>query len=352
MMLIRPITEADFPALRLIAEESGVGFTSLPMNDEILRAKIDRSLQSFDRSDEQVGDESYLFVLEDTDSGEIVGTTAVATGVGTTEAFYHYHRELVVHSSRELGVHNQMEVLTLCNHYTGSTEVCTLYLRDSYRKGTNGRLLSKCRFLFMAEFASRFNPKVIAEMRGVSDGQGHSPFWEWLGEHFFSMEFPKADYLVGLGNKVFIAELMPKYPLYVNMLSQEAQAVIGQVHDKTRPALRLLEKEGFKHVGYIDIFDGGPTVEAELPEIHSVRHSRRCRVRIAPAVIDDNAVQQPCLICNTDLTNFRATLCDLQTEEEGVVTMSAEVAARLRLCEGDEARIIELEGVYPQHRRL
>ena len=348
MMLIRPIAATDFPDLLNIAEESGVGFTSLPLNEEILQQKIDNSLESFQRELEQPGDESYLFVLEDTDTGEIVGTTAVATGVGTKEAFYHYHREKVVHSSRELGVHNQMEVLTLCNHYTGSTEVCTLYLRDSYRKGTNGRLLSKCRFLFMAEFSKRFSPKVIAEMRGVSDASGHSPFWEWLGEHFFSMDFPKADYLVGSGNKVFIAELMPKYPLYVNLLSTAAQSAIGEVHDKTRPALKLLEKEGFTHEGYIDIFDGGPTVEASLDKIHSVRHSRRQQVTVDSV----EAKSQPCLVCNTDLQNFRATLCDLALTEDGIAGMPKDIAEQLKLSEGDDIRIIELEGIYPQHRRL
>ena len=100
-------------------------------------------------------------------------------------------------------------------------------------------------------------------MRGVSDENGRSPFWEWLEAHFFSMDFPTADYLTGIGNKVFIAELMPKYPIYVNLLSQEAQNVIGKVHKKTEPALRLLQEEGFSCRGYVDIFDGGPTVEAK-----------------------------------------------------------------------------------------
>ena len=69
----------------------------------------------------------------------------------------------------------------------------------------NGRLLSKARFLFMAEFRDLFGDKVIAEMRGMSDEQGRSPFWESLGRHFFKMEFSQADYLTGVGNKSFIA---------------------------------------------------------------------------------------------------------------------------------------------------
>jgi len=348
MMLIRPIVAADFPALLEIADESGIGFTSLPYNEAILRDKLQHSLASFAADLERPGRERYLFVLEDSVTGAIAGTTAITTGVGTDEAFYHYHRETVVHASRELNVHNQMEVLTLCNHYTGSTEVCSLYLREPYRQGTNGRLLSKCRFLFMAEHPQRFDRRVIAEMRGVSDSDGHSPFWEWLGEHFFKMDFPRADYLVGMGNKVFIAELMPKYPLYVNLLSKAAQAVISQVHDKTRPALRLLEKEGFEHRGYIDIFDGGPTVEAPLAQIHSVQHSQQRAV----AVADFDAPGRACLVCNTRVAGFRATLTELLLPSVGPVTLSPAVAAALQVQNDDRVRVIELEGVYPEHRRL
>ena len=101
---------------------------------------------------------------------------------------------------------------------------------------------------------------IIAEMRGVSDEEGHSPFWQWLQEHFFTIDFPTADHLIGIGNKVFISELMPKHPIYANLLGKEAQEVIGQVHEKTKPALKLLEKEGFEHRGYVDLFDAGPTV--------------------------------------------------------------------------------------------
>ena len=80
---------------------------------------------------------------------------------------------------------------------------------------------------------------------------------------------------------------MPKYPIYVNLLSKEAQAVINQVHAKTLPALRLLEAEGFSRKGYVDIFDAGPTVEASINTIKSVQQSARYQVLIGE-VNDDN----------------------------------------------------------------
>jgi arginine/ornithine succinyltransferase subunit-like protein len=59
-------------------------------------------------------------------------------------------------------------------------------------------------------------------MRGVIDETGYSPFWESLGKRFFSMEFARADYLCGTGQKAFIAELMPKHPIYTDFLSRGA----------------------------------------------------------------------------------------------------------------------------------
>ncbi|MDP5144315.1 arginine N-succinyltransferase [Rheinheimera baltica] len=338
MMVIRPIRADDYPALYDIAVESGHGFTSLPVNEELLMRKISRSEQSFANDVDAPGDEGYLFVLQDTQTGEICGTSALEAAVGLDDAFYHYHLGKVVHSSRSLGVYKTVDILTLCNDYTGVSELCTLFLREKRREKNNGRLLSKMRFLFLAEFAQRFSDRVIAEMRGVSNADGSSPFWQWLQEHFFNVDFPTADYLTGIGQKVFIAELMPKYPIYVSLLSKQAQAVIGHVHDKTKPALALLQSEGFSSRGYVDIFDAGPTVEARVEHIRSVRNSQRLQVQIGPVIQG-----QPYLVSNTKLADFRATWLELAVNEQSEhVTMPAEVAAALQVSVGDWVRVTRI----------
>lgn len=339
MMVIRPIRADDYPALYQMAVESGHGFTSLPVNDELLMRKISRSEQSLQKTVSSPGDEGYLFVLEDTSSGDVCGTSALEAAVGLDDAFYHYHLGKVVHSSRSLGVYKTVDILTLCNDYTGVSELCTLFLRENRREKNNGRLLSKARFLFMAEFAERFADRVIAEMRGVSDQNGHSPFWRWLQEHFFSVDFPTADYLTGIGQKVFIAELMPKYPIYVSLLSKEAQQVIGKVHDKTRPALALLQTEGFSNRGYVDIFDAGPTVEARVEHIRSIRYSRKLQVQIGTPGPDS----QPYLICNTNIENFRATWLPLiVTEQSDQVVLPQACADALGVKAGDQVRLTRI----------
>lgn len=336
MKIIRPIKESDYSALYEIANESGIGFTSLPVNEALLKSKIKNAESAVQSTPSSPGKQSYLFVMEDTETKEVVGTTGIEATVGLQDAFYHYHVSKVVHASRELNVHNTVELLHFCNDYTGVSEICTLFLRENARQGLNGRFLSKTRFLFMAEHPERFADVVIAEMRGVSDEQGRSPFWAWLEEHFFSMDFPTADYLTGIGSKGFIAELMPKHPIYVNLLSKAAQDSIGKVHEKTKPALRLLEQEGFKCRGYVDIFDAGPTVEADVNNIATVQASRNATI-----VINDNLAQtdgETCFAINTSVDNFKACIAQVAYVDGGRVAIERQSADALNIEDGDSIR--------------
>ncbi|WP_286240922.1 arginine N-succinyltransferase [Neptuniibacter halophilus] len=341
MYFIRPIASEDLETLHQIAIESGPGFTSLPENQQLLEAKIQRSCSAMEQAIEQAGAESYLFVLIDSDSNQVVGTTGIEAAVGLREPWYHYRMGTVVHASRELNIHNQFKTLYLCNDYTGCSEVCTLYLQPEHRHSQNGSLLSKSRFLFMAEHPQRFASRVIAEMRGYSDEEGRSPFWEGLGRKFFAMDYSEADYLTGSGNKVFIAELMPKYSIYIHLLPEEAQAVIGRVHANTEPARRMLENEGFRFENYVDIFDAGPTLTAPLEKIRAIRESRYAKVRLLNQPLSDN--EPLFLISNTRTREFRCCICPI-VQRQGIAEISTEAAELLQIIEGDTIRLVELKG--------
>lgn len=337
MLVVRPIAMSDYEALHTCAVESGHGFTSLPVNQELLTHRIQHSEYSFSKPEvNQPGDEGYLMVGFDSETGEIAGTTGIEASVGWDIPFYSYHISTIVHASPKLGVNNVVKLLTFGNNYTGCSEICTLFLRPGFRQGLNGRLMSKCRFLMMAEHPHRFSHTIFAEMRGVSDEEGNSPFWQWLQEHFFSIDFTMADYLTGIGKKGFIADLMPKLPIYINLLSKDAQAVIGQVHEKTRPALKLLEKEGFTCRNYVDIFDAGPSVECDLRNIESVRESVRAKVEVA-----EHSSSQNFLMCNTSFEHFRATAEKAAyNRERSTVIISPKVAQALHVDDGDFLRIL------------
>ncbi|MBU3824965.1 MAG: arginine N-succinyltransferase [Candidatus Oceanisphaera merdipullorum] len=344
MLVIRPIEQRDFPTLKQFAIESGHGFTSLPVNDPLLQQKIDDSSAAFANRGTDKSERLYFFVAEDSDTGEVIGTCAINAAVGLSAPFYTYLLGKQVHSSPQLGIYNVVETLTLTNDYTGCSELCTLFLQESARHGLNGRLLSKSRFLFLAEFPELFDKRVLAEMRGVSDEQGHSPFWGWLQEHFFSMDFPTVDYLTGIGQKGFIAELMPKFPIYVNLLSKDAKSVIGVTHHNTKPALRFLTEEGFIWRGYVDIFDGGPTVECELSQIRSVQNSRQCQVKIA-----DVSQGRAYLISNGQFADFRALISEIdlvsaEPDKQGLsyVTLTEQVAQLLKVTDGDTVRLVNI----------
>jgi arginine N-succinyltransferase len=350
MFFIRPIERRDLNALFDMAEESGIGVTSLPANHDKMELKISRAVNSFTDNIAQK-DALYLFVLEDAETGALAGVSAIEAEIGNQDVWYNYRVGNSVHASQELGVHKQTKTLFLSNDMTGATEVCTLFLREKYRQGVNGRFLSKQRYLFLAEFQERFNERVIAEMRGYSDEVGHSPFWEGLGRKFFQMEFKEADYLTGLGNKWFIAELMPKYPIYVPFLSQEAQEVIGKVHENTEPALALLQQEGFRFNSYIDIFDAGPSVECRLPDIRAVKESV-----VVDWVADENsvAIDDPrgdvWMISNRQFVNYRVILIAGANIKDGHIVLNAAEIAALSLEPNSQVRAVSMRPAIPTIR--
>ena len=334
-MIVRPVRSADLPALIDLARSTGAGLTTLPANEERLAHRVGWAEKTF-RGEAERADADYLFVLED-DAGKVVGISAVAGAVGLREPWYNYRVGLTVSGSQELNIHRQVPTLFMANDLTGNSELCSLFLHADHRSGLNGRLLSKARFLFIAEFRELFGDKIIAEMRGVSDERGRSPFWESLGRHFFKMEFSQADYLTGVGNKAFIAELMPKFPLYTCFLSEDARAVIGRVHPDTEPALAMLKSEGFSYQGYVDIFDAGPAIEAQTSKIRAVQNSQNLVLAIGTP--GDDA--EPFLVHNRKRQDCRITAAPARMAA-GTLVVDPLTAKRLRLSAGDQVRAVPL----------
>src|SRR5690554_3343846 len=169
-------------------------------------------------------------------------------------------------------------MLNLVTDLEGSSEVGGLFLHPNERAGGLGRLLARSRYLFIAMHRARFADRVLAELRGVQDERGGSPFWDGVAGRFFGMSFQEADYFNAINGNQFIADLMPKHPVYVAMLSEDARSAIGVPHPSGRAAMRMLENEGFSYQGYIDIFDGGPTMIARTDDLKSVREAHRGQV--------------------------------------------------------------------------
>jgi arginine N-succinyltransferase len=337
MIALRPVHESDLDALERLAVMAGPGMTNLPAERDLLAEKIRVSLASFARAavaDTERDETAYLLVAVDTASDAVVGCTGIIGAVGMARPFYSYKLINLPHTSQELDRYETYSALQMVSEYRGAAEIGTLYLEPDARQEGNGRLLSRCRFLFMAEFRDRMADLVMAELRGVQDARGHSVFWESLGRHFFDMDFSKADYLSALGSYQFIADLMPKHPIYVRLLPPQAQAVIGVAHEHSRPALELLRREGFRFEGCVDVFDAGPTVHCPIDDLRTVRES-------AVAVIEEilDQVSGPArMVARRDLGGYRVARGPAVVAARGGVTLARSLADALGLETGDEVR--------------
>ena len=344
MMIIRPIATRDLKALWQIAKETGAGFTSLQPDKKAVTYKLQWARASFGQTVKEDSEQSrellYLFVMEDTSSGEVVGTAGIESSIGLSAPWYNYKVNKQVHASRKLDVYTVVETLMLCNDHTGCSELCTLFLKPEARHSSNGALLSKSRFMFMAMFPELFRHTVIAEMRGYCDENDTSPFWEALGRHFFAVDFMAADRHVS-SDKAVIAELMPRHPIYTNLLPEDAKKVVGITHESTTPARRLLESEGFRYTGYVDIFDAGPLLESRVQDIRAVRDSRLYKAKIVENPTTDERLW---LIANTEFEGFRCTSGSVSFEGFEFVDISQEQADALNVKDGEQLRVVPLNG--------
>lgn len=349
MLVIRSAKSSDLDALIGMARQAGSGMTTLKPDPDMLGQRLATSEASFAETipPEQ---RDYMFVLEHTATGaeaaSIAGVCAIKGAVGLTEPFYNYRIGTLVHCSRELDVFTRMETLYLSNDLTGATELCSLFLLPQYRAGFNGKWLSKSRFLFIAQFQHLFTEKIIAEMRGYQADDGTSPFYEGLGRHFFKMDFNHVDGLTAVGKKSFIAELMPRQPLYVDYLPQAAIDVIGKVHTSTQPARRLLEQEGMHYEGYVDIFDAGPVLQGRASELRAVRDS--VLAIAAEGAPDEDQETEHMLVSNTRLDDFRMILTRAVPGASRVHLSAAELA-QLRCRDGDALRTLTLNSRKHTH---
>lgn len=331
--VMRPAELSDFDALRAMAVESGPGFTSLPVDEDILRKRLLKSVDSFAGRLEQPEFGKYLMMLENAETGEVGGCSAVKCGIGMNAPFFNYRIITLAQASQEADRRFDMDALILTNEFVGCTEVGTLFLRPKHRGKGVGRLLAQSRYMLIASKPEWFGERIIAELRGVVSHDGETPFWECLGRHFFRMSFPEADYLSATTDNQFILDLMPKYPIYVDLLPDEAREVIGRCHVDGVPAFKLLEWEGFEFERVVDIFDGGPIMQASRDMIRTARESKIMELEVG------DATGATGIAARTDLGQFRACLIEGAVMGETRFMTNEATLDRLKLKRGDKAQI-------------
>lgn len=336
--IMRPSRLDDLNALTKLAELSGPGFTSLPVDEPILRERLEKSDRAFNGRQRNLQFGKYLMMMEHVETGQVVGCSAVKAGTGIDQPFFNYRIITLAQASQAAGnLRFDMDALVLTNEYVGFTEVGTLFLKPDHRGGGAGRLAAQSRYLLMAAAPERFSDKVLAELRGVVDDQGTSPFWECLGRHFFRMDFADADKLSATSDNQFIVDLMPRYPIYVDLLPPEAREVIGRCHSDGVGAYKLLQWEGFEFDRTVDIFDGGPLVAAQRRHIRTIQESRVVTVEVGETSGDADARQG--LLSSNRLPDFRVTLGKLVKRGETGLVATPDILDALKLKPGSPARV-------------
>jgi len=328
---VRAARSGDFQAIYEMAKLTGGGFTNLPADKGTLVAKLSRSQDAFDRETGHPDGDLFVFVLEDAATGQIRGTCQIFSRVGMVEPFYSYRVSTLTQSSPELGKTFRAEMLTLCTDFEGCAEVGGLFLHPNERAGGLGVLLARSRYLFIKLHRERFPDEVLAELRGVIDEAGGSPFWDAIAGRFFGMNFQEADAFNGAHGTRFIADLMPKTPIYTAMISESARAIMGVPHPSGRAAMRMLEQEGFTGGDYVDIFDGGPTMSAMIDQVRTVRESQDYEL----AGIDDAVEGRRMMLAAGQRCDFACGYGHVAPLGEGKATLDAAAAALIGVEPGD-----------------
>lgn len=320
---IRPARADDADALLALAAAAGTGFTNLPPDRGILGERIARSDALL--AGEKLGGAIILCLEVD---GAVRGCGMVFPRVGVEWPFYSYRIGYMTQRSSIDGRMTRFMVLTLTNDLEDCAEVGGLMVDPSLRGGGYGRMMARSRYLFMGLHRAMFGARVIADLRGWLD-DGRSPFWDAVGGRFYAMSFAEADRINATTGNQFIADLNPRAPIYVNMLSEEAQRVIGNVHDDGRAAQSLLIEEGFREEGYVDIFDAGPTMVADIDDLKAVRGLHHAMFAGGTAIdpLRDH------LIARGSGIDFCCTVGAIEAAGGQAVTDAAS-AALLRLSEG------------------
>ncbi|MEP3051070.1 MAG: arginine N-succinyltransferase [Erythrobacter sp.] len=323
---LRAARISDLEHLYEMAKLTGGGFTNLPADRKALGEKLERASEAFANTADELSDEQFVLVLENLETGIVRGTCQLMSKVGQQWPFYSYRLNTLTQYSQELDRTVRAELLSLVTDLEGTSEVGGLFLHPNERAGGLGLLLARSRYLFVAMHRARFADRIIAELRGIIDERGGSPFWDGVAGRFFGMGFQEADYFNAINGNQFIADLMPKHPVYVSMLDDKVRSAIGVPHPTGRAAMRMLEGEGFRYEGYVDIFDGGPTMIAQTDLVTSVAGSTSATI----SAIDLDEGERS-IIATGKLQDFRACYGARKLGDDGSIAIDSLAADTLNV---------------------
>jgi arginine/ornithine N-succinyltransferase beta subunit len=268
------------------------------------------------------------------DSATCAGSLSVRFDVGSVMPRHWYHLGTAMHGAPEIGVMRRQRTLTLCSDLAGATE-----LFDLRADGDVAALLVQATMLWLAREGSA--APVFAELPGSRDAGAPAPhetpyrpedsaFFQAIGRHFLP-EGSLARQPDATHWPPHLAGLLPRHPLYADMLPAGVQAVIGRAPGEAAAWIAALDQEGFQSGRAVTVVDGGPVHEGHLNASATARSARwreafvdafphAMRADNAPAGEPPSSLPAFALILDDagELARLLPAACD-----EGVVTLAA-----------------------------
>lgn len=347
MLVFRPVRFDDLPAIEHLAITAGNSMTTLPNNRDHLEQLINNTAQSLRNKVSVATKQSYHFVIENSVTKEVLGISGIEACVGYSSPFYSYYCEKLEHHSPELQINNVIDTLSLKQDYEGASRLYTFFLTPDINSHSDEdyalQLLSLSRLMFIGQQPKRFKKRFVLELQGLLTSDNESPFWQALGQHFFNMDFHRANYLSGINAKGFIADLMPRHPIYVPLLEKPAQQAIGQLRPDLNIIKELLITQGFKHQHYISIFDAGPAFECSTTNIAAINNQYHATVQLTNLYAQSDA--KPALISNNKVKGFKAIIATIDvtaSQQMQTIQLTTEQAACLDVNAGDSVYILAI----------
>ncbi|MBT8496198.1 MAG: arginine N-succinyltransferase [Deltaproteobacteria bacterium] len=332
MFVIRPPREGDIAAIVEVARH--LDSVNLPASESHIRTIVELAEKSF--SEElPTEDREFLMVLEDRDSGRVVGTSMIHAQHGKRRSPHVYFQVLKDERySHTIDHYFRHECLRLAYDYDGPTELGGLILLPELRGNGQrlGTLLSYVRFLYIAMHRGWFQDEILCELMPPLESDGTSKLWKHLGRRFTGLTYQKAD-LLSKDNKEFISALFPHSLIYTALFPDEVRDVIGEVGADTRGVKKILERIGFRYANQIDPFDGGPHFKAATDDITLIENSAQGKTRL----IESADGSRPWAILATEEPELRALGCRVVLgPEPGTIGITEATHRALGVNEGDQ----------------
>ncbi len=306
---------SDFFDLALVA---GAGFTSLPLDENLLAERLRRSTPAFQG---ECG--TMMLALEDLDAGRVIGCAAIKASKGRRSDFLNFL------------VDDHRQWLEPTSLYSDLTEVGSLLVHPDYRQYGVGRWLARSRYLVIAGDLPRFGHHLFSELRGVIDDDNHSPFYDGVLAPHFQLTYEEADTFSAQGRQAELNAMLPTSPVCLGAIGTAATAALGRPHQDGAKALWFLEDEGFMFEGAVDLLDGGPLVRATSRHVKTIRTSFMSKIMAGKVGRDEG---QPVILAVGNGAEFRSVR-GWAISAGNVVIGNPDLLNRLQLEPGGYARV-------------